>query len=337
MTSIGELVDGLWGEQAPATGEAVIRTYVSRIRRLLAAHGLDSAISSQSGGYMLDPSLFALDATEFADLLETARQERVNGDLPAAVKLLEQALGLWTGTALSGVRYISSAGEEDVRSVGATPADHDELVTMAREIHGEFTAASVRFWLDRQPRAFSLLRCRRSNRLRAFMSWLTLRTPDREELEADPVVGDVWYDVSRRMAMPPGAHVAVARHLICPAFEAGPSPVMDVFQARMMRGWLHEPSLAASYLVVANGQLWRPLMEYLGHYELEYGQAEHPHAIFGHDWLADPPEEWRDHHLDEELWAGRGLDLFLRRDTSGADAHRAWEKEDRDQNPCAGF
>ncbi|MGI5285451.1 BTAD domain-containing putative transcriptional regulator [Nonomuraea polychroma] len=211
-------------------------------------------------------------------------------------------------------RYVSSAGEADVRASGATPADHDELVTMARETHGEFTAASVRFWLSRQPGAFSLLRCRKSNRLRAFMSWLTLRRPEREDLEADPVVGDIWHDVSRRMAVPPGAHIAIARHLICPSFEAKPSPITDVFQAWMMRGWLHEPGLAASYLVVANGQLWRPLMDYLGQYELECVGAEYPYAIFGHDWLADPPEEWRNHHLDEELWAERHPNLFLRQD-----------------------
>lgn len=100
---IGELVDGLWSERAPAAGEAVIRTYISRIRRLLSEHGLGSAISSQSGGYMLDPSLFALDATEFADLLETARQERASGQIPVAANRMEQALGLWTGTALAGV------------------------------------------------------------------------------------------------------------------------------------------------------------------------------------------------------------------------------------------
>ncbi|WP_276615474.1 BTAD domain-containing putative transcriptional regulator [Nonomuraea basaltis] len=216
-------------------------------------------------------------------------------------------------------RYVSRVGEEDVRASGATPADHDELVTMARESHGEFTAASVRFWLGRQPEAFSLLRCRKSNRLRAFMSWLTLRTPEREELEADPVVGEIWHDVSRRMTVPPGAHIAITRHLICPDFEAKPSPITDVFQAWMMRGWLHEPGLVASYLVAANGQLWRPLMDYLGQYELERVRADHPYAIFGHDWLADPPEQWRDHHLEEELWAERHLNLFVRQDVSGVD------------------
>ncbi|MFI7130317.1 BTAD domain-containing putative transcriptional regulator [Nonomuraea sp. NPDC050153] len=216
-------------------------------------------------------------------------------------------------------RYVSKVGEAQVRSSPATPADHDELVAMARESHGEFTAATVRFWLDRRPEAFWLLRCRESDRLRAFMSRLTLRTPEREELEADPVVADIWRDVSGRMAVPLGMHVAIARHLICPVVKAEPSPITDVFQARLMRDWLHEPGLAASYLVVVNGQWWRPLMDYLGQYELEGARADYPYAIFGHDWLAGPPAEWRDHHLDEELWAERHPDLFLREDVPGAD------------------
>ncbi|TDD46965.1 AfsR/SARP family transcriptional regulator [Nonomuraea terrae] len=103
FVGIGELIDGVWGERAPVSCEPVIRTYVSRIRRLLAEHGLASAISSRSGGYMLDPSSFALDAREFDELVETARRERADGRLMVAAKRLEQALCLWTGTALAGV------------------------------------------------------------------------------------------------------------------------------------------------------------------------------------------------------------------------------------------
>ncbi|WP_181774879.1 BTAD domain-containing putative transcriptional regulator [Amycolatopsis pittospori] len=95
-----ELIDGLWGERAPATGEAVIRTYISRLRRLLSLQGLGSAIISQSGGYKLEPESFEVDATEFARLVESARQSRTAA---MAAKLLERALGLWTGTALAGV------------------------------------------------------------------------------------------------------------------------------------------------------------------------------------------------------------------------------------------
>ncbi|WP_410662225.1 BTAD domain-containing putative transcriptional regulator [Amycolatopsis sp. lyj-84] len=96
----GELIDGLWGERAPATGEAVIRTYISRLRRLLSLQGLGSAIVSQSGGYKLDQNSFEVDATEFARLVESARQAH---NVETAANLLERALGLWTGTALAGV------------------------------------------------------------------------------------------------------------------------------------------------------------------------------------------------------------------------------------------
>jgi DNA-binding SARP family transcriptional activator len=208
-------------------------------------------------------------------------------------------------------RCVSATGDPDVRATRVTPADHDELVALARETSGEFTASSVRFWLHRQPAAFSVLRCADSGRLRAFMSWLTLREPDPEALAADPVIADIRNDAGQRN-LPPGAHVAIARHLICPAFETKPNPITDVFLARMMRGWVHEPGLALSYLVIANRQVWAPLMDYLDHYELSCTRSSYPYTIFGHDWTADPPSTWQDHHLENELWAPRRPALFLR-------------------------
>ncbi|MEU5847844.1 BTAD domain-containing putative transcriptional regulator [Saccharopolyspora shandongensis] len=207
-------------------------------------------------------------------------------------------------------QYVSGAGDEDLQASAATRADHGELIAMARGNRGESAAASVRFWLERQPNAFHLLRDRRTKRLRAFMSRLLLTAPAADELAADPIVEAIWHDVRQRMELPAGAHVSVARHLFCPPGEAGPSFITDAFQARLMRGCLHEPGLAASYLVLSNGKFWRPLLEYLGHHEVE---TDHPHSVFGHDWLAQPPGEWRDRHLDEELWAQRRLNLFARR------------------------
>jgi DNA-binding SARP family transcriptional activator len=82
-----ELVRGLWGGSPPPAAEGVVRTYLCRLRRLLSRCGLE--IGSRNGHHALDPSQFALDATEFTELV---RQKR-----------LEEALGLWTGTALAGV------------------------------------------------------------------------------------------------------------------------------------------------------------------------------------------------------------------------------------------
>jgi DNA-binding SARP family transcriptional activator len=96
FVSSAALVDGLWGEHAPPTGETVIRTYISRLRRLV-------PIAFQSGSYSLDTSQFASDAMEFAELIKAARHDRGEGEFAAAAERLETALELWTGTALAGV------------------------------------------------------------------------------------------------------------------------------------------------------------------------------------------------------------------------------------------
>jgi DNA-binding SARP family transcriptional activator len=210
-------------------------------------------------------------------------------------------------------RYLSLAGDDDLVAAGATPADADELVALAREGYGESTASSVRYWLDHQPEAFYLLRCRKTHRLRGFMSWLVLTEPDQADLDADQVIAEVWEDVSRRMQLPSGTHIAIARHLIRPPGEGRPSPVTEVLQARVLRSWLHEEGLAASYLVSANAPLWRSWMQYQGLFELDHTSLDHPGAIFGHDWLAVPPDQWKNDHLAEELETRASSALFAPR------------------------
>jgi hypothetical protein len=210
-------------------------------------------------------------------------------------------------------RYLSLVGDDDLVAAGAADADADELVAMAREGYGESTASSVKYWLDHQPEAFYLLRCRKTDRLRGFMSWLVFTEPNPADLDADQVVAEVWADVSRRMQLPAGTHIAIARHLIRPPGEGRPSPVTEVLQARVLRAWLHEEGLAASYLVSANAPLWRSWMQYQGLFELDHTSLDHPGAIFGHDWLAVPPDQWKNDHLAEELETRASSALFAPR------------------------
>lgn len=97
FVSSAALVDGLWGEHAPPTGDTVIRTYISRLRRVL------PMIAFRSGSYALDAAQFSVDAITFADQLKAARRQRSDGEIAAAAERLEAALELWTGTALAGV------------------------------------------------------------------------------------------------------------------------------------------------------------------------------------------------------------------------------------------
>jgi DNA-binding SARP family transcriptional activator/tetratricopeptide (TPR) repeat protein len=96
---VEELVDAVWGEQAPASAVASVRTYVHRLRRLLADSG--STIRSVGKGYMMETSPDELDLTVFRARLADAAQARRGGDHRQVVSLLRGALERWQGSALA--------------------------------------------------------------------------------------------------------------------------------------------------------------------------------------------------------------------------------------------
>ncbi|MFF2895488.1 BTAD domain-containing putative transcriptional regulator [Streptomyces sp. NPDC057966] len=95
-----ELIDALWGDEPPSQGLAAIRTYASRLRKIL---GPDVLVS-ESGGYAIRglPD-GALDLSTAQDLAERAERARANGEPGRASDLLRRALALWDGEALPGV------------------------------------------------------------------------------------------------------------------------------------------------------------------------------------------------------------------------------------------
>lgn len=90
----GQLISALWGPAAPPAATGMIRSYVSRLRRVLPG----DVIESVGGGYALRTG--ALDVTEFAHHLAAARAAT---DPRTKAGHLRDALGLWRGTPLAGV------------------------------------------------------------------------------------------------------------------------------------------------------------------------------------------------------------------------------------------
>ena len=99
--TLEQLVDGVWGDQAPATAARVIRSYVYQLRLVLGRDGAGH-IRSAGGGYVLDPGLH-LDLARFTGLAARARQARNDGDPATAAACFAEGLGLWAGTALAGI------------------------------------------------------------------------------------------------------------------------------------------------------------------------------------------------------------------------------------------
>src|SRR4051794_9642616 len=68
--TIGRLIDGLWGEDPPATAPKMVQLYVSQLRRVLASD--DAEIVTQGRGYELRIRDDAIDAERFERLVEQA-------------------------------------------------------------------------------------------------------------------------------------------------------------------------------------------------------------------------------------------------------------------------
>ena len=102
QVGLEDLVDGVWGDQAPASAARLIRVYVHRLRSVLGRAGPDG-ISSVGGGYMLDVDAQSCDLTRFTRLAAEARRVRAGGNPGAAAMLFGEALALWGGSTLAGV------------------------------------------------------------------------------------------------------------------------------------------------------------------------------------------------------------------------------------------
>jgi predicted ATPase/DNA-binding SARP family transcriptional activator len=86
--SVERLVTGLWGDAPPRTAEQSLRTYISRLRKVVG-----DAIAIRPAGYALTLDPARVDALRFEALVRDA--DRATGE--AAVALLDDALATWTG------------------------------------------------------------------------------------------------------------------------------------------------------------------------------------------------------------------------------------------------
>ena len=93
--SAERLLDAVWGDRPPASAAHALQVYVSELRKA----GL--AVERVGAGYGLRPG--RLDATEFEQLIETARAHRESRRHEEALTSLDEALALWRGPALAGV------------------------------------------------------------------------------------------------------------------------------------------------------------------------------------------------------------------------------------------
>lgn len=128
VVSTDVLVDVLWGEAPPRTADHTLRTYVSRLRRVLG-----DRLVTRDGGYLLDVPPESVDACRFEHLAAAG------GGVPA----LTAALDLWRGPAYAGQADLGPVRGEARRLEEARASAREALVAalVAAGAAAEATAA----------------------------------------------------------------------------------------------------------------------------------------------------------------------------------------------------
>lgn len=183
-----ELIDALWGAEPPSQALAAVRTYASRLRKVLGPHTL----ASDAGGYAIRVRHDALDLTVAQEWAADADKARVAGDRCRARELLNEALGLWDGEVLASVPgpYAENQRtrlEEWRLQLTETRLDLDLEVGCHAEAVSELTALTAAHPLRERLRELLMVALYRSGRqAEALAVYADTRRLLAEELGVDP-------------------------------------------------------------------------------------------------------------------------------------------------------
>ncbi|MCG6495268.1 BTAD domain-containing putative transcriptional regulator [Kitasatospora sp. A2-31] len=193
VVSVDTLAEAVWQGSPPTTFVNQIAICVSGLRKAFkAAVGADDLIVTSHPGYQLATGTHRIDAAEFDQLVDEAREARRRGRTAVAAGLLEQALGLWRGRALEGVaagRVAAEAARLDEQRL----AVHEEFTSLRldlgrhRELIGELTSFLAEHGLREQARAQLMLAQYRSGlRAEALETYRDARRLFADELGIEP-------------------------------------------------------------------------------------------------------------------------------------------------------
>lgn len=205
--ALDELIDAVWGEQPPATAVSVLRTYASRLRKVLEP-GRDPAgarqlLVSVGDGYLARVADDALDVAVFEQQLGEARKLRADGDHERAADLLHTALAAWQGTPLAGLPGPLAESERarlEEQRLAALEARLDSDLHLGRHAEAvpELMSLTGRHPLREELHRLLMLALYRSSRqAEALAAYRTARQTLIAELGTDP--GPVLQDLHRRI------------------------------------------------------------------------------------------------------------------------------------------
>jgi SARP family transcriptional regulator, regulator of embCAB operon len=197
IVMLDAIIDELWGDNPPKSAVTTAQTYIYQLRRhfepLLPDTEAEQLLVTYGTGYMLrvHPDQFDLEA--FLRLAGQGHSALASGEPAAARRLLRQALGLWSGRALSDVpvgraleAHIVHLEEQRAHTVELR-IQADAMLGRHRELVGELKAMVLSDPLNEWYHAqlIKALACS-GRRNEALVAYQNLRKTLSTELGLDP-------------------------------------------------------------------------------------------------------------------------------------------------------
>ncbi|NEA56251.1 AfsR/SARP family transcriptional regulator [Streptomyces sp. SID13666] len=101
--TLDRLIDAIWADDAPASARTQIHSAVSALRQTLRGTDPENRIQTTTDGYLCTVGEDELDLAVFRTRVRHAATEIADRRSAQALESLRAALGLWRGSALSGV------------------------------------------------------------------------------------------------------------------------------------------------------------------------------------------------------------------------------------------
>ncbi|MFF9641680.1 AAA family ATPase [Kitasatospora aureofaciens] len=189
--------------------------------------------------------------------------------------------------------------EDEVHDRPLHPDDLDVVLRMAEETEGPASADLVRYWVERQPEAFSVYRLVNTGRIVAFTARLALPAPaDPLDVATDPVVAAAWAHTDATAPVSPGEHIGISRFSIYPERYQVPSRVIDLSSSRAQAESARARARAYGFAVWRDADAWAARVKgSLADTGARPRVGEHTYGLFCVDWRQVPVETWLRHFI----------------------------------------
>ncbi|MDX1520655.1 MAG: AAA family ATPase [Anaerolineae bacterium] len=204
-----------------------------------------------------------------------------------------------------GQAFLELESFGNLYAVPAREQDYPIILDMVRQYEGGASAQIARYWLRRQPQAFTIF-CRTADQQPSgFLALLVIDGVTPEDLEADPALKAAWAFAQRYGPVRPGEEISYKRFwMAADTYQVLPSATLNMVSVFSVIQWLTYPKLAWSFAAYADPDYWQPLYSYVNFQrsaEADFEIDGRRYGVYSHDWRTEPAQVWLEVMAEREL------------------------------------